>query len=140
MNYKKIFQTSTNLILIVLFLAACGLRSTTGNVEGRMSRSDTNEPISNVKITLTSLSSKQQTEVMTDDKGNYSFADLSPDKYGLSATWVSSCTQFGVIEDKENGWFGFVDNKKVAVITIAEAFEVSAGTTIEKNFDLSSCP
>ena len=129
-----------SLILVVLFLAACGLRSTTGKIEGRISRSDTNEPISNVEITLTSLSSKQQTEVVTDDKGNYSFADLNPDKYGLSATWVSNCTKYGVIEDKENGWFGFVDNKKVAVITIAEAFEVTAGTTTEKNFNLSSCP
>ena len=140
MNYKKTFQMSMNLILIILFLAACGLRSTTGKVEGRMSRSDTNEPISNVKITLTNLSSKQQVEVMTDDKGNYSFVELSPDKYGLSATWISNCVQYGVIEDKENGWFGFVDNKKSAVITIAEAFEVTAGTTVEKNFDLSSCP
>jgi hypothetical protein len=140
MNYKKIFQISMSLILIILFLAACGSRSTTGKVEGRISRSDTNESISNVKITLTSLSSKQETEVITDDKGNYSFAELNPDKYGLSATWVSNCTKFGAIEDKENGWFGFVDNKKVIVITIKEAFEVAAGTTIEKNFDLSSCP
>lgn len=137
MNYKKIFQIFTNLILITSFLAACGARSTTGKIEGRIFRSDTNEPISNARVTLLS-SSKQEIETMTDNKGNYSFAEVIPGKYGLSATWISNCTKVGAIE--QDGWFVVVDNKKNILIATKEALEITAGDTIEKNLNLSSCP
>ncbi len=137
MNYKRIFQIFASLILTTSFLAACGARSTTGKIEGRIFLSGTNEPISNAKVTLLS-SSKQKIETMTDDKGNYSFAEVIPDKYGLSATWISNCTQFGASE--QDGWLVVVDNKKNILVATKEALEITAGDTIEKNFGLSSCP
>ena len=142
MNRKKLVQLLT-LILIGSFLAACGPTPTTGKIEGRVFRSDTNEPITNASVSLnrrTSGESKEIAKTTTDAQGNYSFTEVEPGVYSLSAGWSSTCN--GPDFFFQNGWAVIVSAGGELVATLEEEATVAAGDALQKNLDLDLkfCP
>jgi hypothetical protein len=108
MSNGKLLQQTFSLMLVVLQLAGCGgppggaavaptpapptatstPMQTTGRIEGRVFRSDTDTPITGATVTLYDATMDEDVaEIVTDAKGRYSFVEVKPGTYWLAVAW-----------------------------------------------------
>lgn len=91
MNHK--IERGIGVGLVLLFLVGCGGPATpippsTSVIEGQAFWSNTTNPIAGVTIALyDATSDKKTTEAITDERGQYSFAEVKPGTYWMTATW-----------------------------------------------------
>lgn len=99
MNGNKLLQQMFSLALVTLLLVGCGGGShatptpTTGKVEGTvLLDGDTGQPIADVDVDLLSESSLDTiASIKTDSRGHYSFVDVEPGRYTVTAYVKGNC-------------------------------------------------
>jgi hypothetical protein len=113
-----------------------------GRIEGKVYRSDTNQPFANTSVILRDATYNELLTTTTDTQGYYIFPSIQPGEYGLSVELtfkhpvLSSCN---TLKQTGDDWL-FVTEVKGGGIELtgvdALSINVSAGEIIEKNLTL----
>ncbi len=150
---KQTKFTITLLLAVALMIVTPSLatdNSKTVSLKGRLSRSDTKEPIPNASITLLDeQKSKEQDNSVgtkTDEQGNFAFEKVMAGKYTVSIrAWYktqedapcqlllgkTSDKNSTVIVASEEGKEGFVQQ------VFIKGFSIKAGKDVVKDFDFA---
>jgi hypothetical protein len=120
-------------------------RSTPGTVQGRVFRSDNDQPVEGAVVNLFDPGLKKDiAQATTDEHGNYTINDVPPGLYSLEVSWKfedaadSPCTGVGMTK---NGWPVIVGSQvgggMLYVATATSAFTLEAGDVREQNIDIA---
>jgi hypothetical protein len=154
MGRGKLLQPAIGVTLAMLLLVGCGTSApTTGRVEGKVFRSDTDETYAGVEVELWApgpVDERFQVATTTDEQGHYAFTDLEPGEYivGVSVEVGSMdnspCQEFtsvyglptAVYVIGEQGFMANFLGSELLVQTAGEDIGLSAGDIVQVDFDL----